>query len=198
MLNLRSALGSYGFSQHFPKHSIDLVPTQIAPSGALFCQWCGFYDFPRPHKEDLNRLNFERHKWGGVRRDDLVYAWLDFKLFRQEQNFQEPTVNDRETMRQILDIAGSLEPAASASKLEKSLMGRFKSSANERRVLIEILATCGILQPRNRSGYSDEFTYAFEREHTGQHFNDWSYPAIWWRGSDGVNQTAVAKYFPNL
>ena len=196
-LDLRSALGSYAFATNFPGHTIAAAPTAIVPSGARRCEWCGFYEHPTVAALDLNVLNFGRHKWGGVRRDSLAYAWLDLSLFRREP-LQDPTVADRQVMHQIVEIAGSMESGATVSNLEKALAGTFKSSKDERRVLIDILAFCGVLQPRNRSGYFGEFTFAFEREHTGQHLNDWGYPAIWWRGSDGVNESALAAYFPSL
>jgi len=194
-LDLRSALGSYAFASNFPRHEATKTPASIDHSGAMRCKWCGF---PENNTEtDLNVLNFERHKWGGVRRDDPVYAWLDLSLFRKGE-FHEPTNGDKQIMRQILSTASSMKPNATTGELEKALVGIFKSSKAERRVLIEILSICGVLQPRNRSGYFGEFTFAFEREHSGQHQNDWGYPAIWWRGSDGVSETALAAYFPDL
>lgn len=196
-LDLRSALGSYAFALNFPQHEIATTPATIVPSGARRCSWCGFYEFQNPAKVELNALNFERHRWGGVRRDNPVYAWLDLSLFRAEA-LQKPTNADKQTMREILKTARSMAPDATASSLEKVLAGIFKSSRAERRVLIEILAICGVLQPRSRGGYFGEFALACEREHTGQHFNDWGYPAIWWRGSDGVSEAALAAYFPDL
>jgi hypothetical protein len=196
-LDLRSALGSYAFAANFPPHEIANTPASAVPSGALRCEWCGIYERSTPAEIDLNVLNFGRHKWGGVRHDNPTYAWLDLSLFRTEQ-FVEPTAADRQIMRRIIETARSMEPVATVSSLEKALAGTFKSSKDERRVLIEILAICGVLQPRNRSGYFGEFTFAYEREHTGQHLNDWGYPAIWWRGSDGVSETALAAYFPDL
>ncbi|CDX19497.1 conserved hypothetical protein [Mesorhizobium sp. ORS 3324] len=196
-LDLRSALGSYAFAANFPRHAIATSPATVVPSGARRCEWCGFYEHPAPAKFDLNVLNFERYKWGGVRRDNPVYAWLDLSLFRLEP-LQKPTATDKQLMHRILKTARSMEPDATVSNLEKALAGTFSSSKGERRVLIEILAVCGVLQPRGRSGYFGEFTFAYEREHTGQHLNDWAYPAIWWRGSDGVSETALAAYFPTL
>jgi hypothetical protein len=196
-LELRSALGSYAFALNFPIHQIAETPTLVSPSGARHCSWCGFYDFPRSKEIDLNVLNFERHKWGGVRHDDPVYAWLDLSLFR-ETEAQMPTSTDKHILQQILRTARSLEPDATAGSLEEALVGILKSSKAERRVLIEILAVCGVLLPKNRAGYFGEFTLACDREHTGQHFNDWGYPALWWRGADGVNDAALSQYFPDL
>lgn len=196
-LDLRSALGSYAFAANFPQHKIAMTPVSTVPSGARRCEWCAFYERAVPAEIDLNALNFERHKWGGVRRDNPVYAWLDLSLFRSEPP-QEPTVADKQIMHRIVETARSMEPGSTVSSLEKALAGTFRSSKDERRVLIEILAVCGVLQPRKRSGYFGEFTFAYEREHTSQHLNDWGYPAIWWRRADGVSETALATYFPDL
>ena len=196
-LDLRSALGSYAFAANFPRHEIAVTPATTVPSGARRCEWCGLYEHLIPAEIDLNALNFGRHKWGGVRHDSPTYAWLDLSLFRKEP-LQKPAAADKQIMNRIIETAHSMEPGATVSNLEKALAGTFKSSKAERRVLIEILAVCGVLQPRNRSGYFGEFTFDYEREHTGQHLNDWGYPAIWWRGSDGVSESALAAYFPDL
>jgi hypothetical protein len=196
-LDRRSALGSYAFALNFPRHEIAATQRVMVPSGAQRCALCGFYEREKPAEIDLNVLNFERHKWGGVRRDDPVYAWLDLSLFAIEEP-QEPSDSDTAIMRQILNIAGSLPAAATASSLEAALAGIFKSSKQERRVVVEILSVCGVLQTTNRVGYFGEFAAASEREHTGQHHNDWGYPARWWRGADGVNEAAVSALFPAL
>lgn len=196
-MDLRSALGSFAFAANFPRHEFSRLHSTLTPSGARCCKLCGLYERGQPAKFDLNVLNFERHKWGGVRRDDPIYAWLDLRLFREEA-LSSPTDSDRRTLVDILKAAHNLSSDDTVGTLEKMLMGKFASSKAERQVLIEILAVIGILQPRNRSGYFGEFTFAFDRKHTGQHFNDWGYPAIWWRGSDGVNDDAVASYFPDL
>jgi hypothetical protein len=196
-LALRSALGSYAFAKNFPAHGIANAQVTVVPSGARRCSVCGSYEFKTPKRTDLNVLNFERHKWGGVRRDSLEYAWLDLFLFNKEER-QTPTEADKKMMKQIIQVSSSLAPNAAVSTLEKALSGVFKSSKNERRVLIEILAICGVLQPKNRKGYFREFAHDNEREHTGQNKNDWSYPAIWWRGADGVNHSALGHYFPEL
>jgi len=46
-------------------------------SGA--CAVCGLNE--REVEIDWDVMNFERFKWGGVRRDDLTYVWLDLRQF---------------------------------------------------------------------------------------------------------------------
>jgi len=76
-LDMRSALGSYGFASNLPVHKLLSSPRSRAPSGAEICPICGEFSLPEPELEDLNVLNFERHKWGGVRHGQVRYAWFD-------------------------------------------------------------------------------------------------------------------------
>ncbi len=196
-LDLRSALGSFAFAYSLPRHDISNSPCSVAKSGAVRCHICGHYTAPKPEPEDLNVLNFERHKWGGVRHGRLLYAWFDLSRFNSLGRIA-PTEEDRAIMQNILEAAANLPDKARPIELAKSLSGLFKSNNAERRVLIEILSICGVLQPRNESGYFGEFTFEVDQRQPDEHKNDWNYPAVWWRGSDGVNATAVAHYFPEL
>lgn len=196
-LEMRSALGSYSYASNLPAHSLLDCPQTKKTSGVIQCDVCGHYTDINSPTIDLNVLNFERFKWGGVRHDQLEYAWFNLFLFQQAEPI-EPKHEDYDVLRNILDVASHQPSEATPSTLSRALLGVFKSNDAERRVLIEILGLCGILQPLNRSGYFSEFTLPSEREHTGQHSNDWGYPIIWWRGSDGVNEDAVQTYFPGL
>lgn len=68
-LALRSALGGYAVALNMPSHP-------LSPKGAsTHCEVCGIYE--SDSEEDLNILNFERHKWGGVRHEDPRYIAFD-------------------------------------------------------------------------------------------------------------------------
>lgn len=70
-LDLRSALGSFAIASHYPIHAFEVSGAQ----GDFLCHICGV-----PNEDDnvdLNVLNFERHKWGGVRRLDPRYIAFD-------------------------------------------------------------------------------------------------------------------------
>ncbi|MCP4314530.1 MAG: hypothetical protein GY789_00460 [Hyphomicrobiales bacterium] len=196
-LDLRSALGSYAVAANFPPHTMNSGPRSEMPSGAVRCQICGAYEFPIPKEEDLNVLNFERHKWGGVRHDQPLYAWFDLSEFLKTTQL-DPTEEDRNILRKILQTASRMPSNARPTDLATALSPDLKSNQAERRTLVEILSLSGILQPRGHGGYFGEFTPLFDREHATEHRNDWGYPARWWRGSDGINATAVAAYFPEL
>jgi hypothetical protein len=196
-LDQRSALASYGFAVNFPHHLLTEVPARQFPMGGMECTYCGLTEYHPPKPTDLNVLSFERHKWGGVRHDTPVYAAFDLEQFRTLPQVI-PSDEDIETLRSILDIAVEMGSEDRPNALEKALGGVFKSNKAERQNVISTLGYCGVLQPRNKSGYFGEFSFVFDREETNDHANDWPYPIRWWRGQDGINTQALKTYFPQL
>lgn len=134
--------------------------------------------------EDLNVLNFERIKWGGVRHGDLLYTLFDLEQFEKEQ-ITEPTKDDIEIFKGILDIVNDSKQGDFPSILRERIkdVPNFKSSKNERNVILEILACIDILKPNS-----------YDRPRRSKH--DWIYVEFW-RGEDKYNKKAVDKYFGN-
>ncbi len=132
--------------------------------------------------EDLNVLNFERIKWGGVRHGDLLYTLFDLEQFVKEE-IPEPTGEDAQIFKEILKAIESCEPEDYPGALRNKLaeIPILKSNKNERDVLIEILACIGVLAPKS-----------YDRPEAGKH--DWCY-AAYWRGEDGYDSSLVDKYF---
>ncbi|MDJ0614398.1 MAG: hypothetical protein QNJ29_12060 [Rhizobiaceae bacterium] len=195
-LDIRSALASYAYAKHFPAHKFPGTLSSLFSQEDEFCRVCGEYNIEKC-RQDLNVLNFERHKWGGVRHAQPLYAWFDLERFKELPAI-EPSDADLALMRQIIEIASSLRSDARPIVLAKALSGIIKSNDAERRTMIEILSISGVLQPKNEGGYFGAYTAYSDRRQTNEHTNDWSYPAIWWRGADGVNMSAVAYYFPDI
>jgi hypothetical protein len=191
-LDLRSALGSVFVGRGLPIHRFTPWP------GSAACAVCGAYG-PMPEPEDLNVLNFERFKWGGVRRMEPLYAAFDLDVFRSLPPV-EPTGDDLHVARQLFDRLRSVtaDPKASVGSLADSLKGLLPSNDYERRVLIEILACCGIVQSRSFPRLDVEWTDTADRPHPPGSKNDWSFPAHAWRGVDGVDGRAIAGIFPTL
>lgn len=131
---------------------------------------------------DLNVLNFERIKWGGVRHGDLLYTLFDLKQFKKEQ-IPEPNAVDIAILKNMLRAIDSCKtgdyPGVLRDKLKE--IPELKSNKNERSILIEILACIGVLAPRS-----------YDRPTKGKH--DWAF-AEYWRGEDGYNMEAVEKYW---
>ena len=187
-LELRSALGSYAIAKNFPLHRYQ--------NSGYCCRICGAFD-SKHSPSDLNVLNFERYKLGGVRHEQPEYIAFDLEQFDKLDEV-EPTNQDLNEMRQILSIVRNCEPQSRPRDLEKQLAKVFESNKAEREILIQILGYCGILQPQNHHGYFQSFVDYFNRTIPPVNKIDWTYPVCWWRGSDGINQTALEYYFPQL
>ncbi len=191
-LDLRSALGSFAIARRLPAH----VFREVESSG--LCAVCKLDR--QPLTQDPNMLNFERFKWGGVRRDDLTYVSFDLEQFeyhRPASGFAEEELAAGEVIgRRLLNTLRHADVAATVSRLaETQLIG---GNAYERRVLMEILGACSILASAAHPGYLDRFVDYEERALPPRHFTDTAYPAVWWTGADGVNEEAVSAFLPRL
>lgn len=130
---------------------------------------------------DLNVLNFERIKWGGVRHGDLIYTLFDLEQFQKEE-IPGPTQEDIALFKAILLMAEASDPGDYPSALRKRIatIPDLKTTKNEIDQLMEILACIGVLRPAS-----------FSRPARGKH--NWTYME-YWRGKDKYSKTAV-KYF---
>lgn len=197
-LDWRSALGSYAFARHFPAHEANF----FSDNQAKICKICGHISTRNnTEREDLNVLNFERHKWGGVRHLDPIYAAFDLERFAVTK-IESCDTRDIEILRQIIQIARQMETTATAGdfsrQVGRQLKGIFSSNEDERRTLIQILGICGIFQPRDQASFFSDYVNEWERKAPLHHKSDWEYPVSHWCGADGVNQEALNFYFPQL
>jgi hypothetical protein len=187
-LELRSALGSFAVARNFPDHAYQ--------GGGRCCALCGGVDQPQ-QPFDWSRFNFERYHWGGVAHERPEYAAFDLEQFAKLAPIQ-PARQDLDVMRAIVAVLRRAGPEAKPRDLEKQLAGVLKSNRSEREVLLQILAYCGILQPAQRVGYYQSFPHLAARAAPPVSKIDWTYPICWWRGADGIQEEALAFYFPGL
>ena len=190
-LDLRSALGSFAVSRNLRAHVWDRFnsPTHCCPV-------CGMYErLEKP--EDLNVLNFERFKWGGVRHDNPIYIALDLQQVAK-QPAPNPSSDDTRIMAAILNAARTMQGNSRLSDLVKKLASILPSNVPERRSLIGILGYCGILVDPSRESFFDSFPHFYARKDTSWQKDDWPYPVRWWQGSFGVAEKAAAYWFPSL
>jgi hypothetical protein len=185
-LDLRSALGSYAVAVNMPEHS-------FAARGACGeCGQCGTVD-----REDLSGLNFERLKCGGVRHGQPLYQALDLELFAEAER-PAPTDADRAALRSVLDAAAGLPVKARALKLVKATGGIVPGNDLERRVVVEVLAMCGVLGSTRTPGFFRGWVPDRDRADPPGLESELGYPCNWWRGEDGVDAEAVRWWFPDL
>jgi hypothetical protein len=186
-LDWRSALGSYTVFQHLQPHAHFGSEKQ--------CLICGIYS--NDSDFDLNVLNFERHKWGGVRHSSPGYAWLDLTLFLQGSAPQS-TAEDRRIFRELIDAIASVPSKVTSAALQSHLGKIIKSNKSERDMLIAMLGYCGILGTPDHPGFSGGFVGFSKRRLPDRHFVDMAYPACWWNGETGINQAMLHEYFGHV
>jgi hypothetical protein len=189
-LELRSALGSLALARVIPSHDLDPIPGTYA----VICSVCGWSMMPPGQEEPESQFLDERRRYGGLRHLNPLYASFDLTAFAAVPAV-EPTPEAWRSFALILRTPALLAPTARASDLERALKGAVKSNRHERQVLIRILACAGVLQPSRHPTFFDGFVPEAERVLPPQRFCDWGYPAIWWRGSDGVREEAVRFWF---
>jgi hypothetical protein len=186
-LDLRSALGSYAVARVLPEHAF------ASGRGSQSCGICGQY--PRAD-EDLNVLNFERFKWGGVRRDNIRYVAFDLEQFARAPR-HGATDADRSIGRELIDTLRNLADDISAAQAAPRLR-MVKGNKDERDTILDILGVCGILQTPDHHGYNHEFVPITQRELPPHRFVERTYPVCWWKGRNGINDDAVRHFLPSL
>ncbi len=192
-LDWRSGIASYSIAKLMTPHTYTPVESgrsyQDGKVTAVFytCKVCrdlkhGVIGRKNYANSNLNVLNFERFKWGGVRHGDLLYTLFDLKQLKKE-HIPAPTSADTAILKGILHAIDSCKtgdfPGVLRDKL-KDVPG-LKSNQDERLVLIEILACAGVLTPK-----------FYHRPTSGKH--DWKF-AEYWRGEDGYCTEVIENYF---
>lgn len=186
-LDWRSPLGSYAVFQHLPIHA----PVETGKR----CGICGIY--LNQSNEDLNVINFERCKWGGVRHDQVSYALFDLQQFLGTETPQ-PNAEDGQIFRNIVAAIAAVPSETTSAALQAHFAKVIKSNKAERDVIVAILGFCGILGTREHPGFSDSFVSVKERSLPDRRFVDMPYPACWWEGKIGVNQFKLREYFAHV
>ena len=191
-LDWRSSLASYFIAKQLVPHKYTkaLSGQSLGKNGEVTheshtCSVCrelkyGIIGNENYKNVDLNVLNFERIKWGGVRHGQLIYTLLDLQQF-QITEIPRPSTEDIEIFKNILTVIENSQPNDYPSALEKNLATVIKSTKDERKILIEILACIDILKP-----------ITYDRPSRGK--NDWTF-VTYWRGEDKYNEEALNNYF---
>jgi hypothetical protein len=183
-LQLRSALGSYATARHLRPHAFE---------GDMFCNVCGVFS-GSDREIDLNVLNFERYKWGGVRHEDPIYMFFDLEQFASIAK-PSPSIADVQLFRRILSVVGQVTEQERAKDLAGNLRGVFLSNKSEREQLIRILSYCGILRSSGVGSYFDVFVSYNDRD---VHSLVWDRSTASWRGKEGLALKPLLHYFGHL
>ncbi|MCQ4085537.1 hypothetical protein [Saccharibacillus sp. JS10] len=182
-VELRSALSSFALTQDLIAHTYnDSLPTELRQTSACaICNEAGIQSDDAYTDHDLNVLNFERIKWGGVRLNWLTYISMDLDLFMREE-IGEVTSEDVEILKQMLKNIEECAPEERARKLEKRWKTVLSSNPAERDRLMEIWGYAGILKetelPRiGKPGDTDFISMSG------------------WQGQDRYSKAKIQQYF---
>lgn len=187
-LDWRSGLASWHHAKSIPLHQYaeqkritgHFYENGVAiPCERCECSICG--GSKSYTDEELNVLNFERLRWGGVRHGNLIYTLLDLEQLARE-TIPEPSEQDIAIFHEILKTIETSAPNDPPGTLRNRLKGVLPSNKDELGTLLEILACCDVL----------EVTSTDRRDPGGHH--DWSY-VTYWRGEDSYSKAAVDKLF---
>jgi hypothetical protein len=181
-LDWRSALGSYSVFNHLPMHQ------------SMHSKRCAFCGLHLNGAEDLNVLNFERLKWGGVRHDYPTYALLDLELLLKESP-PKPTPADVSLFDALIAAIDEEPSSTTSGALQKAFPAGLKSNKQERDTIVAVFGFCGALGTTDHPGFEEYFVPADSRPLPSRHFVDMAYPACWWRREEGFNRAALKPYF---
>jgi hypothetical protein len=102
-------------------------------------------------------------------------------------------------MAAVLDAVRALPASAQLTQLNKALVGTFEGNKQHRQHVLEILGSCDVLHPQSQAlmehRYCRPGACPLPSSSTKR---DTRYPLCWWTGADGVNEAAVATFFPGL
>lgn len=185
-LEMRSVLCSRVVAHHLRLH--EFVP---GPSIDGDCALCGLAEVEQDI--DRNILNFERHKWGGVRHADLTYVWMDLQL---SVDMALPNASmeasGRKLFEGMLSYLEGLAPEITAVGAASKKWPGLESNKAEREIIRDKLGLCSILKVSGHEGFLESFVPAKDRVLPPQHNIERAYPTCWWRAGSGVDR-AVAQ-----
>jgi len=191
-LELRSGIASWFIAKQLKPHRFTPVLLNNSKHICSVCKDFSITVYGKEHhyaceyehnqNEDLNVLNFERIKWGGIRHGQLLYTLFDLEQL-QKENVPEPNNDDITIFHDILHVIDSSNPNDYPGNLRERMSDvvGLKSNKSELSVLLEILACIGVLKPRD-----------YNRPTNIRH--DWKF-VEYWRGDDRYNKEVVQSVF---
>ena len=187
-LEWRAGLPAYAYMRACPKH-------QYQRDLSDFC--CKLCATIKEQIVDFSYINKMIFGYGGFVTDPVLKDVAFMLKQHNKLEVIEPTAQDFKIFNSILQILKNAEADDSPSKIQKKLrtIKGFKSVEYQRRILLETLGYCSILETEKHKGLLHKQN--FRNFGLGPHRprSDWHYPVGWWKGKDGVNQAALEFWF---
>lgn len=191
-LDWRCGLSVYAIMQTFPQHKFTIAnPKEVSHNPP--CSICSNLEVT---KEDFALANQVRFTWGGL----LSHALKFYQFYLREHkklDFAEPTKEDLNIFSAIMEIIVNAGEKDKAKKEIESKIGKiknFKSNKEQRKVLLETLGYCSIMETVDHEGSLTKFTNLGNAPRTTIN-SDWEYPVDFWLGKDGINKKAFEFWF---
>lgn len=128
--------------------------------------------------------------------DQATYAAFDLDRFRRRP-VPTPTAAQAAAFRQLLDAIRALPPDARLTDLQRCMTGIVKGDKYDRQHVAEILGYCDILPSRAHPPMRTRYLEQGRRPlPTHYYAREWRFPACFWTGEVGVDEAAVAYWFP--
>jgi hypothetical protein len=191
-LPARSTFGSLMVLQNFKTHPFK-ASEEFSDSE---CGYCGLTQAIELFESDERIANYPFQ----VQHTDIEYATFDLATFA-ERDVNDPTEEDIDCLRNLLDALRGLPATAQLTELNKSIGKAIKSNKHERMILLETFGYAGILCPKTKQHYAKKFvTYDEANSDQPREFykREWAYPVRFWTGKDGVNDSVVRSLFGKL
>lgn len=130
--------------------------------------------------------------------DNAAYAAFDLSRFTKT-TVAEPTTKEADAFARLLAAIRALPPTARLTELQKAGTGLIKGDKYDRIHSLEILGYCDILGGNEHKPIRKQFLNQQHRP-MPEHFyaRDWRFPACFWNGAAGLNEEAVAFWFPGF
>lgn len=187
-LDIRSGLSSYVCGEKLPLHKYMQDDNNSHSKSCMFCT-----ESKNNNPIDLNVLNFERHKFGGVRHLQPSYIWFDLMLLSKE-NIEEPTKEDVDILNGIF-IALSQISSNTLSGADKALKAVLRGNKNEREGIVAALGYCGVLKIPDYNPMHQRYIPFHDRKHSNYSKSDWPFPSDLWRPDFGLDQESINYWF---
>ncbi|PSL47544.1 hypothetical protein CLV51_102401 [Chitinophaga niastensis] len=187
-LEWRAGLPVFAIMQTMPEHS-------FTPASPELLNQCAICTGPAKKKVDLSWINVVRFLCGGIIGTDVY----DYAFIMKQHNLLpdiKPIQKDFDIFSAILELFVNAADTDTPTKMLKSLRSvkDFKSTEEQRRVFIDTLGYCSILETAAHKGFLHKYTNLGVTPRKSRS-SDWHYPVDWWEGKDGINRESLKFWF---